>query len=96
MLSIKFSMWGMDLQISKHEDTILDNATIKRLMGSKCDAVLGQLTEVLPNSSLGKYNERLCLSMLDAFSHSRGPSFLILLGEGSLIMLLTGLDVRPP
>lgn len=33
------------VEVSKHPDTILDNATIKKLMGDKCDGVIGQLTE---------------------------------------------------
>lgn len=34
------------VEVSKHPDTILDNATIKKMIGSKCDGVIGQLTEV--------------------------------------------------
>lgn len=33
-------------QVSKHPDTILNNATVKKLIGTKCDGVIGQLTEV--------------------------------------------------
>jgi hypothetical protein len=33
-------------QVSQHPDIILDNATIKKLIGDKCDGVIGQLTEV--------------------------------------------------
>lgn len=33
-------------QVCKSPDTILSNATIKKLMGAKCDGVIGQLTEV--------------------------------------------------
>ena len=33
------------MEISKHSDTILSNATIKQLIGDKCDGVIGQLTE---------------------------------------------------
>jgi hypothetical protein len=32
--------------VSQHPDVILDNATIKKLIGDKCDGVIGQLTEV--------------------------------------------------
>jgi hydroxypyruvate reductase 1 len=34
------------VEVSKHTDTILDNATVKKLIGSRCDGVIGQLTEV--------------------------------------------------
>ena len=37
---------GCRVEVSKHHDTILSNATIKKLIGSKCDGVIGQLTEV--------------------------------------------------
>jgi hydroxypyruvate reductase 1 len=33
------------VEVSTHPDVILSNATIKQLMGSKCDGVIGQLTE---------------------------------------------------
>ena len=33
------------MDICKSPDTILDNATIKTLIGTKCDGVVGQLTE---------------------------------------------------
>lgn len=33
------------VEVSRHPDTILDNATIKKLIGSKCDGLIGQLTE---------------------------------------------------
>lgn len=36
---------GCRVEICKSEQTILDNATIKKLMGDKCDGVIGQLTE---------------------------------------------------
>ena len=36
---------GCRVEISKHEDTILSNDIIKKLMGDKCHGVLGQLTE---------------------------------------------------
>ena len=42
------------LQVSKHADTILSNATIKRLIGDKCDGVIGQLTEVRENKEEGQ------------------------------------------
>jgi hypothetical protein len=32
--------------VSQHPDIILDNATVKKLIGDKCDGVIGQLTEV--------------------------------------------------
>jgi len=34
------------VEVSQHPDIILDNATIKQLIGNKCDGVIGQLTEV--------------------------------------------------
>ena len=37
---------GCRVEISQHEDTILSNAIIKKLIGDKCHGVLGQLTEV--------------------------------------------------
>lgn len=37
------------VEVSRHPDTILDNATIKKLIGQKCDGVIGQLTEVRGN-----------------------------------------------
>ena len=37
---------GCRVEVSKHHDTILNNATIKKLIGNKCDGVIGQLTEV--------------------------------------------------
>lgn len=33
------------VEVSRHPDTILDNATIKKFIGNKCDGVIGQLTE---------------------------------------------------
>lgn len=36
---------GCRVEICQSEQTILDNATIKTLIGSKCDGVVGQLTE---------------------------------------------------
>lgn len=36
---------GCRVEISKHPDVILDNTTIKALIGTKCNGVLGQLTE---------------------------------------------------
>lgn len=33
------------VEVSQHPDVILDNATIKKLIGDKCDGVIGQLTE---------------------------------------------------
>ncbi|KAG2427951.1 hypothetical protein HXX76_011938 [Chlamydomonas incerta] len=36
---------GCRVEVSKHPDVILSNATIKQLMGTKCDGVIGQLTE---------------------------------------------------
>ena len=37
---------GCRVDISQHEDTILSNGTIKKLLGNECHGVLGQLTEV--------------------------------------------------
>ncbi len=37
---------GCRVEVCTLEDTILDVATIKRLIGKKCDGVIGQLTEV--------------------------------------------------
>jgi len=37
---------GCRVEISQHPDIILSNETIKKLIGSKCDGVIGQLTEV--------------------------------------------------
>jgi hydroxypyruvate reductase 1 len=37
---------GCRVEVSAHPDTILSNATIKALIGDKCDGVIGQLTEV--------------------------------------------------
>lgn len=34
------------VEVCTSPDTILSNATIKKLMGDKCDGVIGQLTEV--------------------------------------------------
>lgn len=34
------------VEVSQHPDIIQDNTTIKKLIGSKCDGVIGQLTEV--------------------------------------------------
>lgn len=34
------------VEISRHPDTILSNEIIKKLIGDKCDGVIGQLTEV--------------------------------------------------
>jgi hydroxypyruvate reductase 1 len=34
------------VEVSQHPDIILSNATIKQLIGDKCDGVIGQLTEV--------------------------------------------------
>lgn len=36
---------GCRVEVSKHPDTILNNSTIKKLIGDKCDGVIGQLTE---------------------------------------------------
>lgn len=36
---------GCRVEVSKHPDIILSNATIKQFIGSKCDGVIGQLTE---------------------------------------------------
>jgi len=36
---------GCRVEICQSEQTILDNATIKNLIGGKCDGVIGQLTE---------------------------------------------------
>jgi len=37
---------GCRVEVSQHPDTILSNDTIKQFVGSKCDGVIGQLTEV--------------------------------------------------
>lgn len=37
---------GCRVEVCTAPATILDNATIKQLIGSKCDGVIGQLTEV--------------------------------------------------
>lgn len=37
---------GCRVEVSQHPDIILSNATIKQLIGTKCDGVIGQLTEV--------------------------------------------------
>ncbi len=37
---------GCRVEICKSQDTILDNATIIKLLDKKCDGVVGQLTEV--------------------------------------------------
>jgi hydroxypyruvate reductase 1 len=37
---------GCRVEVCTHPDIILDNATIKALLGDKCDGVIGQLTEV--------------------------------------------------
>jgi hypothetical protein len=42
---------GCRVEVSKHPDIILDNATIKKFIGSKCDGVIGQLTEVRGGSN---------------------------------------------
>jgi hypothetical protein len=47
------------VEVSQHPDIILDNATIKKLIGDKCDGVIGQLTEVR-ESERGK-SKRVCL-----------------------------------
>lgn len=44
---------GCRVEVSQHEDTILNNATIKKLIGKKCHGVLGQLTEVSGASVTG-------------------------------------------
>jgi hypothetical protein len=36
------------VEVCKQPDIILNNATIKQLLGTKCDGVIGQLTEVRP------------------------------------------------
>eukprot|EP00882_Tetradesmus_deserticola_P003248 GHRQ01003441.1.p1 GENE.GHRQ01003441.1~~GHRQ01003441.1.p1 ORF type:complete len:244 (+),score=118.47 GHRQ01003441.1:122-853(+) len=36
---------GCRVEVSQHADVILDNATVKKLIGDKCDGVIGQLTE---------------------------------------------------
>lgn len=37
---------GCRVEVSQHPDIILDNATVRKLIGDKCDGVIGQLTEV--------------------------------------------------
>lgn len=37
---------GCRVEVCTSPDTILNNATIKKLIGTKCDGVIGQLTEV--------------------------------------------------
>lgn len=44
---------GCRVEICKHTDTILTNDVIKKLIGNKCDGVLGQLTEVGVDSQHG-------------------------------------------
>lgn len=41
---------NLRVEVCKSESTILDNATIKKLIGTKCDGVIGQLTEVRQGS----------------------------------------------
>eukprot|EP00879_Flechtneria_rotunda_P030537 GHRR01033181.1.p1 GENE.GHRR01033181.1~~GHRR01033181.1.p1 ORF type:complete len:206 (+),score=87.75 GHRR01033181.1:176-793(+) len=36
---------GCRVEVAQHLDVILDNATVKKLIGDKCDGVIGQLTE---------------------------------------------------
>lgn len=36
---------GCRVEVSKHPDVILNNQTVKQLIGDKCDGVIGQLTE---------------------------------------------------
>ena len=91
----------MDLQISKHEDTILDNATIKSLMGSKCDAVLGQLTEVLPSGAdfISVSQSSSGLLLIKCLMHApcpRDPRILILLSKVTSTMLLNGVWMADP
>jgi hypothetical protein len=37
---------GCRVEVSTDEDTILSNSKVKKLIGDKCDGVIGQLTEV--------------------------------------------------
>lgn len=41
------------VEVSQHPDIILNNATIKQLIGDKCDGVIGQLTEVRKRGAWG-------------------------------------------
>ena len=55
---------GCRVEVCTLEDTILDVATIKRLIGKKCDGVIGQLTEArLP---LGSTQEFPYLAVTDS------------------------------
>ncbi len=44
---------GCRVEVCTLEDTILDVATIKKLIGKKCDGVIGQLTEVRAPAQAG-------------------------------------------
>lgn len=48
---------GCRVEVSQCPDVIQDNATIKKLIGAKCDGVIGQLTEV------GVYALRVCAAV---------------------------------
>lgn len=43
---------GAQVDICTAKQTILDNASITKLVGDKCDGVIGQLTEVRLGGSL--------------------------------------------
>lgn len=53
---------GCRVEVCTSEQTILDNATIKTLIGDKCDGVIGQLTEVCVQWERG-WGEWPCLSL---------------------------------
>lgn len=53
------------VEVSQHPDIILDNATVKKLIGDECDGVIGQLTEVRWSNSN---------SLVFAIQHSRGTN----------------------
>lgn len=52
------------VEVSKHPEVITSKDTIKKLIGSQCDGVLGQLTEVCPQKIQLVYRlSRLVTSM---------------------------------
>ena len=63
---------GCRVEVSQHEDTILSNSIIKKLLGDKCHGVLGQLTEV----RLGPCKN----SLLTTTAHSTTDSCTVLCG----------------
>ena len=61
---------GCRVEVCTSEDTILDVATIKRLIGKKCDGVIGQLTEARQPLGCTQYIYILCCCGVDSFVHS--------------------------